>query len=315
MKAVKEKICLISRKFNNIFLVGGLIFLFLLFSVTSGEQFLSVFNLSNIVNQACIILVTGIGVSFIMSHNNLDLSCGGAMALNGVIVFLLCERLSFAFLVPGCIIIGMLIGAITGGIHVYGRIPAFMAGFAMMSLGKGISTISVEHKMRTPDLYKGLNNVYFYLIVIVVVSVIALFLMQYTKIGKYNKLIGANPITAKMSGIPVNKYKMMAFTINGIMIGIATFLTMVRSGAITNTTGNGVETNTLIAVVIGGMPLAGGSKSSIRAAIIGAFIFTILNNGLIIWGIDANFVNVIKGIVFLLIVVLTVDRKHKYLAV
>lgn len=292
---------------------AGLLLLIVLFSATAGERFLSSFNLSNIINQACIILVTGIGVSFIMSHNNLDLSCGGAMALCGVAVYLICEKLSFVILIPGCIVIGALIGMVTGAIHVYGRIPAFLAGFAMMSLGKGISTISVDHKMRTPDFYREFNQVFFYIAVIVVAAAAAWFLMEYTRMGKYNKLIGANPVTARLSGIKVEKYKMMAFIMNGVMIGTATFLTMVRAGSITNTTGNGIETNTLIAVVIGGMPLTGGSRSRISAAVIGAFIFTILDNGLTIWGIDANLINVIKGIVFLAIVILTVDRKHKSL--
>lgn len=299
-----------KERIAGLFPVIGLMCLFLLFSVTAGDKFLSPFNLSNIVNQACIIMVTGIGVCFIMSHNNLDLSCGGAMALCGVITYLMCEKISFIFLIPGCIIVGMLIGFLTGCIHVYGRIPAFLAGFAMMSLGRGISVISVDHKMRTPGIYKSLNTVGFYIGVLLVVSIIAIFVMKYTRIGKYNKLIGVNPITAEMSGINVNRYKLIAFMINGITIGIATFLTLIRAGAITNTTGNGVETNTLIAVVIGGMPLAGGSKSKIGAAIVGALIFTVLQNGLIIWQMNADWINVIKGIVFLIIVILTVDRKH-----
>lgn len=299
-----------KEKIAGWFPLIGLVCLFLLFSITAGERFLSAFNLSNIVNQACIIMITGIGVCFIMSHNNLDLSCGGAMALCGVTTYLICERLDFIFLIPGCLIVGMLIGFLTGCIHVYGRISAFLAGFAMMSLGRGISVISVEHKMRIPTMYKGLNTLVFYIGVLLAVSMTAVFVMKYTKIGKYNKLIGANPVTAKMSGINVGKYKLLAFTINGITIGIATFLTLVRAGAITNTTGNGVETNTLIAVVIGGMPLAGGAKSKIGAAIVGALIFTVLQNGLIIWQVNADWINVIKGIVFLIIVILTVDRRH-----
>ncbi len=202
-----------KEKIAGWFPMIGLVCLFLLFSITAGERFLSAFNLSNIVNQACIIMITGIGVCFIMSHNNLDLSCGGAMALCGVTTYLICERLDFVFLIPGCLIVGMLIGFLTGCIHVYGRIPAFLAGFAMMSLGRGISVISVEHKMRIPAMYKGLNTLVFYIGVLLAVSMTAVFVMKYTKIGKYNKLIGANPVTAKMSGI------IICCMITGVLLG------------------------------------------------------------------------------------------------
>ena len=83
---------------------------------------------------------------------------------------------------------------------------------------------------------------------------------------------------------------------------------MIRAGGVTGNTGSMFETDILIALVLGGMSISGGSSSKMRSIVIGAFILMMLGNGLILWGVDPNLINAVRGIVFLAAVVLTYDR-------
>lgn len=287
----------------------GLIALVILFSLTTRGRFLTIKNLTNIVSQAAITMVAGIGCSFVMAHNNLDFSLGGACALCAVAGIVLGGFTSFALMLPICIVTGMLCGLITSVLHIKARIPAFMAGMCIMFLGRGVAQGTYQtFPMSLPKQYKVLQNVWFYLGVVVVVFVVAYVLFEFTKIGKYNKLIGSNPACAALSGINVNKYKTIAFLISGCTVGIAAFMTIIRGGGVGVQTGNSLETNVLLALTLGGLPLTGGSGAKVRSAILGGLTLFILNNGLQLWGMDPSLIYVVKGIVFLMVVYISIDR-------
>jgi ribose transport system permease protein len=86
---------------------------------------------------------------------------------------------------------------------------------------------------------------------------------------------------------------------------------LIRAGGIvTAGSGSGLEFDVMIALILGGFPLSGGSAAKLRAVIIGAFTITILSNGMILWGLDMNFVNAIKGLLFLVIIAVSYDRSR-----
>lgn len=119
----------------------------------------------------------------------------------------------------------------------------------------------------------------------------------------------------ELSGIKVNKYKVIAFVISGICVGIAAFVTVIRGGGAGAQTGNSLETNVLLALTLGGIPLAGGSGTKMRSALIGGLTLFILNNGLTLWGIDPTLIYVVKGIVFLAVVFVSIGHdKSKVMA-
>ena len=126
--------------------------------------------------------------------------------------------------------------------------------------------------------------------------------------GKYQKLIGTNPKAAELSGISVSKYKTIAFVLSGLTLGIAACLTVVRSPNIVSSIGTNLETNVLLALSLGGMSM--GSSSKMRSAVIGTLIFYILNNGLTLWGLDANYVDIVKAAFFLFTVTISIDRSQ-----
>lgn len=287
----------------------GLAAVFLLFALTTDGRFATLKNMKLIITQCSVTMVGAIGCTFVMAHNNLDFSLGGAMALCSVAAFFTAEKIGFFWLLPLCIAVGICCGLFTSLIHVKAKIPAFMAGLCIMFAGKGVAQAAYATKqMFLPAQVTALGTLPFYLGIVAALLLAGYFLFNFTKLGKYNKLIGSNPRTAALSGISVGKYKAAAFAVSGICVGIAAYMTMVRTGGITGSTGTNFETEVLLSLTLGGIPLTGGSNTKMRAAVVGTLIYYFLNNGLVLWGVGANQVSILKAVIFLAAVFMAIDR-------
>ncbi len=297
------------EKLRKIIPIAGLLILFIIFSVTTGGLFLRWNNLQNLILQSAITMVAAVGTAFVMAHNNLDFSLGGACALSCVLSYLIVGNNLVLFFIL-CIVFGVICGLFSAVLHVKGEVPAFIAGMCLMFAGRGLAqSVAASNTMMLTQAAQ-LNNMWFFIVVLVVVVVIGYILFNYTKIGKYQKLIGTNPKAAQLSGISVGKYKTIAFIISGVTIGLASCLTVIRSPSIVGSTGTNLETNVLLALSLGGMSMTGGSASRMRSAVIGTLIFFILNNGLTLWGLDPNYVDIVKAIFFLFTVTISIDRSQ-----
>ena len=283
--------------------VAGLVIMFLLFAFTTDGKFLTRVNLQNLIIQSAITMVAAVGTAFVMAHNNLDFSLGGACALSCVLSYLIAGQN-----LPLFFIFGIVCGLFSALLHIKGQIPAFMAGMCLMFAGRGVAQSVAANTNMLMVSAASLNNVWFFLIVLVVVVVLGFVIFNYTKIGKYQKLIGTNPKATSLSGINVNAYKTIAFALSGATIGIAACLTVIRSASIIGNTGLNLETNVLLALSLGGISITGGSATKMRSAIIGTLIFFILNNGLTLWGLNPDYVDIVKAAFFLLTVTISIDR-------
>lgn len=289
--------------------IAGLLILVLLFSLTTDGKFFTWRNAQNIIMQASIALVAAVGTVFVMAHNNLDFSLGGACALSSVLAYLCSGGNLWLFCVL-TIVFAVLCSLFTAAVHIYGRVPAFMGGLCLMFAGRGIAqTVSATQSMMITKAAK-LNNIWVFLGVIVVVYGVGYLLFNYTKIGKYQKLIGTNPKATNLSGISVDRYKTLAFIVSGVTLGIASCLTLSRSLAVTGNTGLNLETDVLLALSLGGISMAGGSATRIRSAIIGVLTYYILNNGMLLWGMNPDYVDIVKAVFFLATVSISIDRSE-----
>lgn len=289
--------------------VAGLVILILLFSLTTGGKFFVWRNLQSIVMQSAIALVAAVGTVFVMAHNNLDFSLGGACALASVLAYL-CSNGNLVLFCIFVIIFSVLCGLITAVIHIYGRVPAFMGGMCTMFAGRGVAQTVTASKSMMIAKAANLNNFWVFLAVIIAVFGAGYFLFNYTAIGKYQKLIGTNPKATELSGINVNKYKTLAFVVSGVTLGIASILTLARSLSVTGNTGLNLETDVLLALSLGGISMAGGSATRIRSAVIGVLTYYILNNGMLLWGMNPDYVDIVKALFFLATVSISIDRSE-----
>lgn len=288
----------------------GLVLLFILFATTTRGKFMRTGNLMMILKQSVIVMIGALGSSFVLSHGNMDFSIGGEMAMCCLLSYYV-SQLNPYLMLPACIIIGMLLSLVVSVIHVVVGVPAFVSGMCVMFIGKGIVQSVSGNGMACSPIYNALDKNWFYIMVLCVVLVITYVLYNYTKIGRYNRMIGSNPVAAFLSGIDNKKYKILAFLTSGFCVGVASFLTMVRGGGLSSQTGSTFEMDTIIVLTLGGAPLSGGSGVKLKSALLGALTYYILSNGLIIWGVDAEIIFAIKGLLFLTIVALTFDRSNK----
>lgn len=287
----------------------GLILLLLVAVITGGKTFTAARNIRNILTQSSILMVISVGTAFVMAHGNMDFANGGTMGLAMVVALAVCKGAPAWAIFPICLLVGTLIGFLVGILVTWLNVVAFIVGMCIMRISSAV-LYSVTNKATylIPPELAAINKPWFYIGVCAVVVILGVLVFEYTKVGQYNKLIGVNRKAAHLSGIPVKKYLVIAFTLSGLCAGIAAFLTSVRIGGLGSSTGN-YEVDALIGLTIGGMPLTGGSKASMRAAVIGALALIVLNNILVIWGVNADFVNVIKGMVFLTLVLISSRQK------
>ncbi len=287
----------------------GLSILILVSVMAGGSKFTAARNLRNILIQSSILMVISVGSSFVMSHGNMDFANGGTMGLCMVVAIAVCKGIPAWAVLPVCIITGLAIGVGIGFLTTKLQVVAFIVGMCVMRLSTAIlySTTN-QTTWFAPMVLNSLNEPWFYLVTCILVVVIGAVVFEYTKIGHYNKAIGVNKTAAALSGIHVNRYLVYAFAASGLCAGVAAFMTIVRTGGVSNSTGS-YEVDPLSGLTIGGMPLTGGAKASIRAAVIGALALTILNNILILLNVDPDFVDVIKGAVFLTLVLIS-HRKN-----
>lgn len=300
----------ISRLLKDLFPYLGLILMVLLFATTTNGKFLRTANLMMILKQSVIVMIGALGSSFVLSHGNMDFSIGGEMALCCLLSYYLSQVNPYLML-PACIIIALLLSFIVSVVHVVIGVPAFVSGMCVMFIGKGIVQSVSGSGLTCPPMYNALDETWFYIAALCLVLVITFILFNYTKIGRYNRLLGSNPVASFLSGIDTKKYKILAFLTSGLCVGIASFLTIVRGGGVSAQTGATFEMDTIIVLTLGGAPLSGGSGVKLKSALLGALTYYVLSNGLIIWGVDAEIIFAIKGILFLTIVGLTFDRSNK----
>ena len=281
----------------------------LIFAILTKGQILGLDNLILIWKQSAVLIVCCVGATFVLAHGNLDFSIGANIALScglGCIA----GNIHPALFLPAILVSAVVLDLLMCYIHISCKVPAIVVSWAMMFCNQGIMTfLSAEYDLRIPDQFIFLDNDLTYILAVLVVVAAGAFLLNYTKLGKYNKAIGSNPVNAQMNGIRVRRYKYLAYLVCGVCIGLASVLTMARGRSVTVLTASSMSVNVLIAVVLGGLPLGGGVKARIHAGVIGALILMILTNGLTMIGVENTWIGAIKGLVFLVAVIATFDRK------
>lgn len=302
----KEKLSMIIPFFGIIFITG-------FFAIVTKGNTLTPSNLNNIMNQSFSIIIVAVGAVFVYSHGGMDMSVGAVQGLSSVVVasLILQGAIPGWMVLPVSVLVGTVTGFTTGAIHVTIGVPAFVVSLCMRYIATGITRTATSAK----DLYIPYSDFSFWnkglikLMVLLLVIGIGYITFKYTRVGKYLKAIGGNKITAGQSGINVKKYTVLAYMILGSTVGLVSFFSLTRTGVVSSSTGQGFELDILTAIVLGGFPLSGGAKSKISSAILGAITVAILTNGLILWGADPNIINGIKGVLFLIIVYLSYERR------
>ena len=287
----------------------SLIILVIFFSFGS-PFFFNTENIMTIALQTSVIGIMAIGVTFVIITSGIDLSLGSVVAFSGVAVGI-CATLGLPL--PVCIFAGVLAGGLCGYINgllvTKMTIPPFIATLGLMMSVRGINIYFADYptfKMLAQGrLFDVLPYPVFYL---VVVALIAAYILKKTVIGRYVYAVGSNEVAAHLSGIKVQRVKIFVYAFCGLLTGIAGVILASRLNSGQPTVGVGYELEAIAAVVIGGTSLMGGI-GTIGGTIIGAFIMSVLKNGLNLMGVSQFWQMVAMGVVVIAAVYLDTLRK------
>ena len=237
-------------------------------------------------NEGIVLSIVATGAIFIYTLGSFDISLGAATlfaATLGVLTYNATEN--FALMIIVILLAGIVCSLVNSVLASIFHIPVFVTTVAMMSVLSAIASQIITTKggavggISIPsEVVKHLDNSAFKIGVLVIWVAICVFVFDYTKFGRREKFVGGNPICAQLSGIKYNTYAILGFLLAGVGVGIGAFMTLVYTPSVTTTTAGDIGMNIMVAIVFGGMPISGGARSKIYAAVVGGFSYIVLNN-------------------------------------
>lgn len=288
----------------------GFLAIFFFFAVTLHDDgFLTQRNLTNIVLQTAPATIMAIGLVFALSAGEIDLSFGSVVAVSALAAAVTMQSYPTPVGVLAGLGAGALIGAINGVLVAYLRLPSFLVTLATMGLFAGIAR-SMTDLRSIPvlnDTFTGLFGSGAFLSVpsLVIWTVLAVaighIVYRNTRFGAHVLATGDNARAAQVSGIKVPRIRLGVLMLCGTMAGLAGLLYAGRLQAAKYTLGESDLMTVIAAVIVGGTALNGG-KGSIIGALLGSLLMGMLNNGLILMGLDVSDQMIVRGLIILIAV-------------
>ena len=311
-----------KKQILNLAPLIGLLILFVTFFVMGTVQDINIpYGIRSIVNQSVIVATVATGAIFIYTLGSFDISLGASVAVSallGGMAYNATGSLLVMILVNvGVAIFVALFNSVLASVF---NLPVFVTTIAMLSVLNALVQVLIRinntgAEIAVPrDAVAMLNTVWFKILVLALFFLLCVFIFNFTKIGRKQKLLGGNPVCAKLTGISGKKMAIIAFAVSGLGVGLGAFLSTVYAPTLTRNTGSSIGMDVIIAIVFGGMPVSGGARSKIAAAVIGAFSMTLLSQIMTMLNLNSGIGQMVKAVIFLLVVfVATFNQRGKML--
>jgi len=275
-------------KYNLLVLIVTLI---VISTILSKGVFISLTNIRNLLIQNSILGIIAMGQFLVLLTGGIDLSVGAILAAGSMLCayFLVKAPIGILFSVIACLVLSSSLGFINGIIVSKGKIPSFIVTLGMMGIARSIAReISPSPIWEVPKEFfifgrGNIGQVPVPLFLWGIVVLFVVFLVERTYVGRYIYAVGANENVARLSGIKINRIKLLVYTLSGLFCGIGALIFIGRNEYATPTAGISYHLDSLVAVIIGGTSLAGG-----RGKVVGAFL------GVMIMGILINFLRIMN---------------------
>src|SRR5690606_23316797 len=313
-----------SEAIQRILAFAALVLLIIFFSLSS-PNFLRPQNIEGILLSTAVNGILAVGVTFVIITGGIDLSIGTVMTLSAVITAKLVSEAGIP--IPVAIIGGILTGAIAGLINgiviARMRVPPFVATLGMLYVAKGLSLIlsnlapiyfdrssgftqlATGVIVQIPDVIEIPNAV----LIMFGSAIVGSFILFRTVLGRYTFALGSNEEAARLSGVNTARWKIAVYTLAGVFSGLAGIVIAARLNSAQPALGQGYELDAIPAVVIGGTSLSGG-EGSILGTVIGAFVISVLANGVRILSVPQEWQMVVAGAIIIIAVFLDMIRRR-----
>lgn len=304
-----------ARIWRRVGVFAALILLIIAASFLS-DRFLTLPNMLNILRQVAIVGILAIGMTFVILTKGIDLSVGSLLGISVVLYAGLLQNYSMAVAIPLGLAAAMLAGLVNGIGVAWARIPPFIMTLGMLSFARGLAFIytgGTPIPILNEDFY-SLGNGYVTGIpipslILLGVLAISFVILSFTAFGRSVYAIGSNEEAARLSGVPVNSYKILVYVISGLVSGLAGLVYASQLSIGTPIAGQGYELDAIAAVVVGGTSLFGG-KGTVAGTFIGTLIIGVLANILNLTGVDPYVQQLFKG-ALIVVAVYVMSRTDK----
>jgi len=290
----------------------GFVVLLLFFSIVlSGSGFLNPNNLLNIVRQTAIIAVMAVAVTFVIAAAEIDLSIGALAGLASVVTALAIQQYGILAGIAAGLLVGLIVGALNGLLVTRLGIPSFLVTLGMLSVASG-TAMWISQTAPIPILNDTFNNIFgsgqlgpipSLVIWPLVFLVIGYIVLRKTAYGRQVLATGGNEMAARFSGVNTRRIKFFVFLVSGTVAGLAGMLYAGHLQSGRNTWGQGDELSVIAAVILGGTSLFGGAGTVI-GSVFGALLIGLINNGLVLMGLDVSQQLIVRGVIIILAVAL-----------
>jgi ribose transport system permease protein len=280
------------------------------------KTFRSPGNLWTLAKQAVIPGIIGIAQTLIILSGGIDLSVASLVTFISLVCAGLADNNDGRFVWVALLMlgVGLLVGLFNGLVVTRGHVPAFIAtlGTSLLLQGAGLAYTTVPKggvSTAVANLlyYNQIGPVPHPVILLVVVFAVAWFILSKTEFGRAIYAVGGSAEVARRSGIHVNRIRLAVYCLGGLLVAIAALIATARMGIGDPLAGNGMELDSITAVVIGGTSLFGG-RGNLFGTLAGVLILTLINNVMVILGVTIWYQQLIKGIVVLLVVAIYKQR-------
>jgi ribose transport system permease protein len=317
-----------SEALQKLLAFGSLVALMIIFSIAS-PQFMQIDNIVGILQATAVNGVLAVGCTFVIITGGIDLSVGTMMTFCAVIAGVFLSDTFWGLPmwtgILAAIGAGALVGFVNGVIIAKMKVPPFITTLGMMMLTKGLALVIsgtkpiyfnnvdsfplISQESFIGDLFPSLpipNGV----VILFLVAGLSAVILNKTTLGRYTFALGSNEEAVRLSGVDVDFWKIVVYALEGAICGVAGLLIASRINSAQPALGQGYELDAIAAVVIGGTSLSGG-VGTVLGTIIGAFIMSVLTNGLRILSVAQEWQTVVTGVIIILAVFADILRREK----
>jgi ribose transport system permease protein len=294
----------------------GFLLIFAAFAVLlRDEGFLTVSNLLNIVQETTPVTVMAIGMVFVLSAGEIDLSIGSVVAIAALLAAVVMRDHNWTLGVAAGLGAGAVVGLINGALVAYARLPSFLVTLATMGLLAGVAR-RMTNLRSVPVIDTTFTNLFgsgslFGIPSLVIWAALAVslghFVYRETRFGARLLATGDNPHAARAAGIKVDKLRLKVLILCSTCAALAGLLYLGRIQGARYTLGETDLLTVIAAAVVGGTRLDGGT-GTILGALIGSLLMGMLNNGLILMGLAVSEQMIVRGFIILVVIVLTLRQ-------
>ncbi len=323
LEKIKQNPIVKKLGLNRILLVCILILMFLVFKVALGAKFPVAESITATLNYVYFLGFLSLGVTFVIATGGIDFSIGPVMFCCALVsgYSLTTYHVPLAATMIISVLIGVAFGIFNGWLVAYMSVPPFIVSMASMNIAKGLASVftktqSVSWPQSADPVNGWFRNIVSYkgfpvgLVIFLVAAVLCGIVLYNTKPGRYILCLGSNREAVRLSGVNTKKWEMLAYVICGLLVGIASLFFVAAYTTVQPGYGDQYNNEAIAGCVMGGTSMVGG-LASIGGTVIGVAIISLLQQGIMAFGLGKGQQMIITGIIVIVAVYADVSARRR----